>query len=154
MHDLTTQGRGSSATNGDFYIVATKVISQLKLPLILSLGDKVTNASLLGIAGDAPHWQGRLFGTFGFIVRGPAKSSVIFGAEALQEPHHIEGLAAFGGVPVTVPTSLSYFVRVVPRMQRTPLQVDFAVAQLAGKIAPTLDVQARAQMGMGISYHF
>jgi len=40
------------------------------------------------------------------------------------------------------------------------LQVDLAVAQLAGKVvdlpasAGVVDLQARARVGMGISYHF
>ncbi len=137
-------------TNGDFYIVATKTVTQVKkLPFLLSFGEKVTNASILGIAGNAPHWQGRLFGAAAFVVKGP-KSALIFGSEALQQPRYIQGL----GNTATVPTSLSYFVRAVPHIEGSPLQVDFAIAQVAGKVAPGIDLQARAQACMGVSYHF
>lgn len=141
-------------TNGDFYVVATKTITHWKnFPILLNFGEKVTNASILGIAGNAPHWQGRLFGAAALVVKGP-KSALIFGAEALQEPRYIQGLNAAQGERATVPTSLSYFLRVVPRLRGSPLQVDFAIAQLAGRIAPGVNLQARAQPAVGISYHF
>jgi hypothetical protein len=161
---------GSSDKNGDFYIVATKTVTQVKaLPFVLSLGDKVTNASVMGVAGNAGNalnagqrWQGRLFGAAAFVIHGPAKSALIFGAEALQEPRYVQGLnnyltgVAGTRVSANIPTSLAYFVRVVPNLKGSPLQVDLGVAQFAGKIAPgylpTLD--ARARVGMGISYHF
>ena len=165
-------GGSVSQTNGDFYIVATKTITQVKvLPFVLSLGDKVTNASIFGVAGNAGNgspsnlgqrWQGRLFGAAAFVVHGPARSALIFGAEALQEPRYVQGwnhyLTGLAGTPVSanIPTSLSYFLRVVPNLRGSPMQVDLGVAQLAGKIAPgflpTLD--ARARVVMGISYHF
>lgn len=74
----------STTTNGDFYIVATKTIPLKRLPFLLSIGEKVTNASILGIAGNASHWQGRLFGAFAFVVKAPAKIALVFGSEALQ----------------------------------------------------------------------
>ena len=156
---FTPQRPGSSETNGDFYVVATKTIPKFKrLPILLSLGDKVTNASILGIAGDAPHWQGRIFGAAAFAVRGPAKSALVFGSEALQQPRSIQGLNAFLGETATIPTSLSYFVRLGPHLDRSPLQLDFAVTQLAGKIADVpgrvVDLNARVRIATGFSYHF
>jgi hypothetical protein len=156
---VTPQHPGSSETNGDFYVVATKTINRFKrFPFLLSVGEKVTNASLLGIAGNAPHWQGRTFGAAAFAVRGPGKSALVFGAEALQQPRYVEGLNAFLGESATIPTSLSYFVRWVPHLERSPLQLDFAVTQLAGKIADVpghvVDLNARARVATGISYHF
>lgn len=146
-------GGGRSAHNGDFYIVATKTVTQIKgLPLVLNFGEKVTNAQLFGVAGNAPHFQGRLFGAAAFVVKGPAGSLLIFGSEAVQQPHHIEGLPTVA----TVPTSESYFVRVQPKLQA--LQVDFGVAHLAGRIVhlpgSVVDVKAVAQVGAGVSYHF
>src|SRR5271165_2036323 len=44
--------------NEDVYLVATKTITYFKvLPIVASLGFKGTNASVLGIAGNAPDWQ-------------------------------------------------------------------------------------------------
>src|SRR5208283_1513300 len=93
--------------NEDVYLVATKTITYFKvLPIVASLGFKGTNASVLGIAGNAPDWQGRLFGAVGFVVPGPAKSKVVLGSEFLQEPHRLEGLPE-----ARLPTTLTYFAR-------------------------------------------
>jgi len=65
----------SSLALADFYLAATKTITYFKvLPIVANLGFKATNASVLGIAGNATNWQGRLFGAVGFVVSGRAKS--------------------------------------------------------------------------------
>ncbi|HVP63428.1 MAG TPA: DUF3034 family protein [candidate division Zixibacteria bacterium] len=151
--DTTT----SKGTSGDFYFVATKTITQIKgLPFVLSGGEKVTNSSIMGIAGQAASkngeqaWKGSAFGAAAFVVKGPAKSALIFGTEAVQQPKYLQPL----GQDVSIPTSLSYFVRVVPHLEGSPLQVDAGLVQAAGRIADGVDIKARHQFGMGISYHF
>ena len=41
-------------------------------------------------------------------------------------------------------------MRVVPRAERK-IDIDFGVAQIAGKIAPGVDLQSRARIGMQLS---
>jgi hypothetical protein len=163
-------GAKSTDTNADIYIVATKTITQVKgLPFVLNFGGKVTNASVLGVAGNAGNnlnadqrWQGRLFGAAAVVVKGPAKSALILGSEALQEPRYVQGLNGYLSsvtkteTRATIPTSLTYFVRVVPHLEGSPLQIDFAVLQAAGKIAPgvPVDLNARARFATAVSYHF
>ncbi|HEX4075427.1 MAG TPA: hypothetical protein VHX49_08520 [Candidatus Acidoferrales bacterium] len=143
---------GEDTSNGDFYAVATKTITQIKaLPIVASLGFKVTNAAILGLAGNAPDWQGCVFGALGFVLPGPAKSKLVVGSEALQEPHHIQGLLT--PVAATLPTTLTYFVRVLPP-GKIPLNVDFGVAQIANRILPGVALDARSQFAFGISYKF
>lgn len=138
-----------SSNNGDVYVVATKTITQVKeLPIVLSFGVKATNASVMGVAGNATAWKGRMFGAAAFVVKGPAKSTLIFGAEAAQQPKFVKGLPG-----VTIPTTLAYFVRILPKSEK-PFNIDFGVAQVAGKIAPGIDLKARHQFAMGISYQF
>ncbi|MBX7220987.1 MAG: DUF3034 family protein [Blastocatellia bacterium] len=138
-----------TTTNGDVYLVATKTITQVKgLPILLSGGVKGTNASILGLAGNAPEWEARFFGAAAFVVKGPAKSTFIFGSEFCQQPRKIQGLPG-----VTIPTTLTYFARILPKKE-LPLAVDFGVAQVAGKVAPGVDLKARSQFAMGISYRF
>jgi hypothetical protein len=122
-----------STSNGDFYAVATKTITLITpLPIVANAGVKGTNADVLGIAGNSPDWQACAFGTLGFVLPGPAKSKVVVGAEALQEPHHIAGLPG-----ATLPTTLTYFARViVPR--EVPFNIDFGVAQAANRCCPML----------------
>lgn len=141
--------QGSDTSNGDFYLVATKMVgqSQTKLvPVLLNFGVKETNASLLGIAGNAPYWRPRLFGAVGLVLPGPAKSKVVVGSEAAQQPHLIQGLPG-----ATLPTTLTYFARVIPS-PAFPLNLDFGVAQAAGRVLPGANVEARAQFAFGISY--
>ena len=148
-------GVGPSTNNADFYIVSTKTITQVKgLPFVLSFGEKVTNAQLFGVAGDATSWRGRLFGAAAFVFKAPAKTTLILGSEVVQQPHYAEGLSPHDPITATFPTSLSYFVRVVPNIEGAPMQIDVGVAQLAGTIAPGVNLQARSQVGMGVSYHF
>ena len=135
--------------NEDAYLVATKTITYFKfLPIVANVGFKGTDASVLGIAGNAPYWQGRVFGALGFVVPGPARSKMVLGSEYLQEPHHIEGLPG-----ATIPSTLTYFARVTPRGE-LPLNIDFGVAQVANRIMPGVKLDARSQFAMGISYRF
>ncbi len=135
--------------NGDFYLVATKTVTQTRrVPIVLNFGVKETNASLLGIAGNAPAWGPRLFGAAGFVLPGPAKSKFVVGSEFLQQPHHIQDLPG-----ATLPTTLTYFARVIPLPER-PFNLDFGIAQAAGKVLPGADVKARAQFAFGASYRF
>jgi hypothetical protein len=139
-----------ATSNGDFYLVATKTIGQIKaLPVLLNAGFRETNASVMAIAGNATAWQGRWFGAAGFVLKAPFGSRVVVGSEASQEPHFI---AAVPGA--TVPTSLTYFARVLPVPEKGRLNVDFGVAQSVGKIMPGVDLQARSRFAMGISYQF
>jgi hypothetical protein len=138
---------GKDTSNGDFYLVATKTITQIKaLPIVANVGFKVTNSSVLGIAGNAPDWQGGAFGALAFVLPGPAKSKIVVGSEALQEPHHIEGVPG-----ATLPTTLTYFARVLPP-GKIPFNVDFGVAQAANQILPGVLLHARSQFAFGISY--
>ncbi|MEW6128585.1 MAG: hypothetical protein AB1757_16215 [Acidobacteriota bacterium] len=134
--------------NGDVYIVATKTITQVKhLPILINVGYKGTNASLMGVAGNAPDWTGKLFGAGAFVVKA-SKGLLIFGSEFAKQPKRIKDLPG-----ATLPTSLTYFVRIVPKGD-VPFNIDFGVAQLAGKIAPGVDLKARSQFAMGMSYRF
>jgi hypothetical protein len=136
-------------TSGDVYLVATKTITQTKaVPIVLNFGVKATNASVLAIAGNAPDWKGRLFGTIGFVLPGPAGTKLVVGSEALQQPRYIKDLAG-----ATLPTTLDAFVRVL-LPAKTRLNIDFGVARAAGQILPGVDIHAESQFATGISYRF
>jgi len=135
--------------SGDFYVVATKTVTQTKkLPLVLNVGYKATNASVFGLAGVAPAYKGRLFGAAAFVLKGPAKSTLIFGSEFAQQPREIRNLPG-----AVIPTTITCAARLVPR-EKSKFNVDFGVAQAAGKILPGVDVKARHQFALGVSYGF
>jgi len=136
-----------SYSNADFYLVASKTITQTKvLPIVLNLGYKATNASVYGLAGNAPAYKGRLFGAAAFVVKGPSKSTLIFGSEFSQEPREVRNLPG-----AIVPTTITYAARIVPLAERR-FNIDFGVAQAAGSILPGADLKARHQFALGISY--
>ena len=60
-------------TNGDIYIVATKVVPT-KIPIVLNFGVRGTNAMLWGMGGNAPDWQARAFGALAFVFKGPTRA--------------------------------------------------------------------------------
>ena len=148
---------GQSKTNGDIYVVATKVVTQIekKVPILLNAGVRGTNASLWGLGGNAPDFSARAFGAVAFVFTGPGKSAIIFASEAAQQPQKIKTTSASGvssGV-FDIPTSIDYAVRVVPSPKHK-LNIDFGILQAAGRITPGVDLKARARAAFGISYGF
>jgi hypothetical protein len=146
-------------TNEDFYAVATKTVTQIrKLPLVFNFGYKATNASLLGLAGNAPAYKERLFGAAAFALKGPGRSTILLGSEVLQQPRSVQGLPG-----AVIPTTLTYAIRIVPAgalplhgwgVESPKLTIDFGVAQVASNIMPGVNLQARHQFALGISYGF
>jgi hypothetical protein len=136
-----------SYTNADFFVVASKTITQTKaVPIVLNLGYKATNASVYGLAGNAPAYKGRLFGAAAFVFKGPSGSTLIFGSEFSQEPRQVQNLSG-----AVVPTTITYAARIVPSEKRR-LNFDFGVAQAAGWILPGVNLKARHQFALGITY--
>ncbi len=102
--------QGKDTSNQDFYAVATKTFTGIrKLPLVFNAGFKATNASLLGLAGNAPGYYGRGFGAVAFAFTGPGRSTILLASEVMQQPRKIEGLPG-----AVIPTTLTYAVRIIP----------------------------------------
>jgi hypothetical protein len=148
---------GQTKTNGDIYIVGTKVITQFskKVPVLLNAGVRGTNSSLWGLGGNAPDFSARAFGAVAFVFTGPGKSTIILASEAAQQPQTIKQTSSSGvsAGAFDIPTSLVYAVRLVPSPKHK-LNADFGILQAAGRIAPGVDLKARARVAFGISYGF
>jgi hypothetical protein len=159
VHNVGGVLQNKNTTNGDFYVVATKTAMGIrKLPLVFNFGFKATNASLLGLVGNAPGYQGRLFGAAAFALRGPGRSTILLGSEVLQEPRRVQDLPG-----IVIPTTITYAVRIVPSgalplhgwgVESPRLTLDLGIAQAAGTVAPGINLQARHQFALGISYGF
>ena len=134
--------------SADFYVVATKVLPTKYVPVVLSAGVRGTDAVLWGMGGNAPDWQARAFGAAAFVFKGPAKSTIIFGSEAAQQPHHPLNFRT-----LNIPTTLTYCMRLIPT-SKYKLNFDFGVAQVAGQVLPGVDLKARHQVGFQMSYGF
>ena len=156
----TAKNNGKS--NGDIYLVGTKVITQWvkKVPIVLNAGVRGTNAELWGMGGNAPNWQAKPFGAAAFVFTGPNKSTIIFGSEAAAQPHHpymYDG-SVTGNPALNIPTTLTYCTRIVPSPKHK-LNIDFGVAQVAGRIynsgtGVVIDLKARNTWGSQITWGF
>ncbi len=149
VHNVGNAVAGKDKTNGDVYMVATKAITQVKpVTIILSGGARGTNAELWGMGGNAPKFCARGFAAIGIGFRGPWKSSITLASEVAQQPHHPEGFPT-----LNIPTTLTYAVRVFPNV-KYKFNVDCGVAQIAGHTMPGVDLKARHQVGVQVSYGF
>jgi len=149
VHDVGAAILDKNVTNGDVYLVATKTITQSKLvPIILSGGIRGTNAELWGMGGNTPNFGERAFGAIGFVFKGPSHTSFILASEFSQQPRHPDQLPT-----AIIPTTITYAIRFVPLAERK-INFDFGVAQIAGQIAPGVNLQARAQVAAQVSYGF
>jgi hypothetical protein len=148
---------GQTRTNGDIYLVATKVVTQIekKVPILLNGGVRGTNSSLWGLGGNAPSFTAGAFGALAFVITGPGKSTIILASEAIQQPRTIKITSKSGvssGV-FDIPPTVDYAVRVVPSPKHK-LNLDFGILQAAGKITPGVNLQARTTEAIGVSYGF
>lgn len=153
LGNLVTAGGGVSATdsgksNGDIYAVATKMIPNKVAPIILNAGVRGTNAEFWGMGGNAPSWEARGFAAVAFVLNGPGKSAIVLGSEVAQQPHHPVNMPM-----LNIPTTLTYLLRVIPS-HKHKLNFDCGFAQLAGQVAPGVDLKARHQFGTQVSYAF
>jgi len=140
---------GKDTTNADLYLVATKTITQLKpMTLLLSGGVQGTNAELIGLGGNASKWGPVGFGAVAFVFAGPAKSTIILGAEVAQQPRHPAQLPT-----AVIRTAFVYALRVLPS-PRLRLNLDFGILEGPGTIAPGVDLKAKDCPGAAISYAF
>lgn len=145
-------------TDGDIYVVGSKVIPAKPAALVLNAGVRGTDAELWGMGGNAPDWQARAFGAVALAFAGPSKSSIIIASEAAQQPHHPYGFDGTNGtLPLNIPTTLVYAVRFVPSPKHK-LNFDFGIAQIAGRVYSSgttlVDLKARHQAAVQVSYGF
>lgn len=161
VNDTNSGHNSDGSHNADIYLVGSKVIGKvgatpLRIPIILNAGVRGTNAELWGMGGNAPNWQARAFGAAAFVVNLPKKASVVFASEAAQQPLHplnYTSASDMGGVKLNIPTTLTYAARLNP-LPKYKVNFDVGVAQIAGEIAPGINLKARHQVGAQVSYGF
>jgi hypothetical protein len=155
-----------SYTNGDVYVVATKTWLHAPLPFLANLGFKGTNASILGIGGQATRFQGRLFGGLGIPLPGPFHTAIVPAAGFVQEPPHSVNLGyLLAGGGGRLPTTLDYAVRITQRKD-SHFSFGVGVGQVAGTIGETevitpqgpavvpVNLQARSVFGVNLGLRY
>jgi len=138
----------SGKTNGDIYMVGSKMIHTKPIPILLTGGVRGTNAELWGMGGNAQDWKARAFGSVALPFKLPGGNSIIFASEAAQQPHH-----PLNFPNLNIPTTLTYAARFVPS-SKYHFNLDFGIAQIAGRTEPGADLKARHQVGVQMSYAF
>ena len=151
--------------NEDVYIAATKTALDLKVPLLVNVGFKMTNASIFGLGGQATRFGGRWFGGIGFPLPGPWHTALVPAAGFTQEPYHVKNLNQEIPGGGRIPTTLDYAVRWTQR-QNARFSIDFGIGQVAGNIGSTtipttsslavvpVNLEARHVIGFGGTYRF
>jgi hypothetical protein len=69
-----TERQNTTAT--DFFLVGTKTIANTRVPIVLNLGVKLTNASIFGIAANSPGWDVKPFGGLFIALKAPMHSQI------------------------------------------------------------------------------
>lgn len=141
-----TERENTTAT--DFFLVGTKTIANVRLPIVVSFGVKLTNASMLGIAANSPGWEFKPFGGLFLTLKAPKHSRLTLGAEFARQPRQLKEVPG-----AVVPTMLSYVARWRPASD-TPLTFEVGMMQLGGDLGARFDVEAQHQVVLGVSYRF
>jgi len=112
VHHVSGQLASKSYNNADFYLVASKTVTQTKVvPIVLNLGYKATNAQVYGLAGNAPAYRGRLFGAAAFVFKGPRRAS-----HFRSSSHRSARSVNLQGPEV--PPTITFAARIVPSAKR------------------------------------
>ena len=141
-----TERENTTAT--DFFLVGTKTMANRRVPVVLNLGVKLTNASILGIAANSPSWEFQPFGGLYFNLTAPHHNRLMLGAEFARQPRQLKEVPG-----VVIPTSLGYLVRWRPGTD-VPVTLELGFMQLGGNLGSGFDMEARHQVVVGACYHF
>jgi hypothetical protein len=169
-------GTLKSYTNGDVYVVASKMRLKPPVPFLLNFGLKFTNASIFGLGGQATRFGGRLFGGLGIPFPGPFHTAIVPAIGFTQQPPQVKNLSAILynsstgtlGAPAHIPTTMDYAVRITQK-DNPHFAFDIGAGHVAGTIGDTLvatgvpsnpyavvpvDLKANSVFGMGLSLRF
>lgn len=138
-----------NATNGDFYIVGTKLfmIGQ-KFGIVANAGVRGTNAQKYGYGGNTVDWEARAFG--GFAIPIPIKNRVIIAPalEVNQEPRRIKYIPT-----ASLPTDLIYAIR-LSRFPDAKWSFDIGTGHLGANLAPGINIKANKAVAIAMNYRF
>lgn len=140
---------GKNGTNGDVYLVASKVTLVGKvLPLLLNVGVRGTNAEVYGYGGNSTNWKARVFGALGFPIP-IAKALIVCPTfEIDQEPNRLQYLPT-----VSIPTSLIYAVR-LSRSPSMKWSIDIGTGHIGSHVAQGIDLKINNAIAVAFDYRF
>ena len=125
-----------NATNGDVYLVGTKVfVLGSKFAFLLNGGVRGTNAQKYGYGGNTLNWQARAFGGIAFPI--PIKKLLIVAPtfEIDQEPEKIKYVPT-----ATLPTDLIYAVR-ISHAPDSRWSFDIGTGHVGARLGPGINIK-------------
>jgi hypothetical protein len=155
---LLTGGKNTAQNtrNGDIYVVGSKTITQISkhVPVLFSAGLRGTDASLWGLAGNAPSMELRAFSSLALVFHGPYKSTIIAGTEFAQQPQQLKlGKVKVPTSLVDIPSTQTYALRIVPS-PKYKLNVDLGVLHATHHEDSGLQLNVNDRFVAGASYAF
>lgn len=139
-----------NATNGDIYLVGTKlvVIGGNKFAFLLNGGVRGTNAQKYGYGGNTTDWEARAFGGIAFPI--PIKKIVVIAPtfEIDQEPRYIKGVPG-----ATVPTDLIYAVRISHQLD-SRWSFDVGTGHVGATLETGVNVKANNALAFAADFRF
>jgi Protein of unknown function (DUF3034) len=125
-----------NATNGDIYLVGTKLfVFGSKFAFLLNGGVRGTNSQKYGYGGNTLNWQARAFGGIAFPI--PIRKFVIIAPtfEIDQEPERIKYVPT-----ATLPTDLIYAVR-ISRAPDSRWSFDIGTGHVGATLGPGINIK-------------
>jgi hypothetical protein len=138
-----------NATNGDVYLVGTKLIMfGKKFGFVANAGVRGTNAQKYGYGGNAVDWEARAFGGLAFPI--PIKNLVVItpAFEVDQEPKRIKFIPT-----ASLPTDLIYAIR-LSRLPDSKWSFDIGTGHLGANIAPGINIKSNNAVAIAANYRF
>ncbi len=138
-----------NATNGDVYLVGTKLfVIGNKFAFLMNGGVRGTNAQKYGYGGNTVDWEARAFGGLAFPI--PIKKIVIIAptVEIDQEPRYIKNVPG-----ATVPTDLIYAVR-ISRQPDSRWSFDVGTGHVGATLETGVNVKANNALAFAASFRF
>jgi hypothetical protein len=138
-----------NATNGDVYLVGTKVfVLGSKFAFLLNGGVRGTNAQKYGYGGNTFNWQARAFGGIAFPI--PIKKLLIVAPtfEIDQEPEKIKYVPT-----ATLPTDLIYAVR-ISRAPDSRWSFDIGTGHVGARLGPGINIKVNNALAFAADFRF
>jgi hypothetical protein len=138
-----------NATNGDVYLVGTKLfVFGKKFAFSANGGVRGTNAQKYGYGGNTVDWEARAFGSLAFPI--PIKERVVVApaVEVDQEPKRINY------IPVaSLPTDLIYAIRLA-HLPESKWSFDIGTGHLGANLAPGINIKVNQAVAFAANYRF
>ena len=138
-----------NATNGDVYLVGTKLFALgSKFVFLLNGGVRGTNAQKYGYGGNTLNWQARAFGGIAFPI--PIKKLLIVAPtfEIDQEPEKIKYVPT-----ATLPTDLIYAVR-ISRAPDSRWSFDIGTGHVGARLGPGINIKVNNALAFAADFRF